>query len=558
MPTHNHTAQTVSHPVSHLDRKVTWFLLLLGTLLLYLISLWWGEINQDEGWYLYAGRMIVEQHVPYRDFAFTQGPVMAYFSAMAYPLVQWQGVLGGRMLNVMVAWGALGLALLLARMVAQRKGQDPFYVMLLVTAFWGLNLYHVYFTTIVKTYALAAFCMLAGLILLEYALVAVNGKGQGTWRSFVASFLGGILLALAAGTRLSAILLLPACWLPVAVRWVRMQRPRGLLIWLSGLLAGGTLGVLLLFLPFVLMAPEGLQFGLLRYHGGRAVETPFALLAYKAGFALRQLQAYWPLLAVLMLLPWSSRAFQKDFRQGVGASGAIHVPLGVGFIAVTLVHLLSVFPYDDYQVFVMPLAMIVVAIPAGRVLEGMQRKGALRGAWCTRLLAVLLVFSLSGSMLQGWLVGPRNLIWWPLREQSSLAQLRQVGKLIRAGTPRATITGKMVTQDLYLAVEAGYRVPRGLEMGPFANFWGLSDAEASRLQVLNFAGTMQMLAQTNAEWAAYSAYGFAIETPGVVPVTPVKRAMLLAKIDDFFSPVAVIPAFGQAQTDLRLYERTIP
>ncbi|MDD2455658.1 MAG: hypothetical protein PHE10_04930, partial [Kiritimatiellae bacterium] len=43
---------------------------------MYAFSVWFGNLNQDEGWYLYAARMVSEGKRPNRDSFFTQGPVM--------------------------------------------------------------------------------------------------------------------------------------------------------------------------------------------------------------------------------------------------------------------------------------------------------------------------------------------------------------------------------------------------------------------------------------------------------------------------------------------------
>ncbi|MBP8656293.1 MAG: hypothetical protein KBI43_07630, partial [Kiritimatiellae bacterium] len=40
------------------------------------LNLWMGELNQDEGWYLYAAKQMGEGLWPYRDFAFTQAPML--------------------------------------------------------------------------------------------------------------------------------------------------------------------------------------------------------------------------------------------------------------------------------------------------------------------------------------------------------------------------------------------------------------------------------------------------------------------------------------------------
>lgn len=539
-----------------------WAFVLLGSLLLYAVSLWWGELNQDEGWYLYAGRMVQEGYVPYRDFAFTQGPLMAYVYGLAYPLVRWQGVFGGRIFTAVLSWAGLCLAIYLVRLVAKRKGQHPFWPMLFVSVFWGLNLYQVYYTTIVKTYALAAVCMLGGMILLEHGLASTDRKSEKTFHAgiFLSAFLGGGLLAMAAGVRLSAAFLLPACWIPLVYHWIRREKPHALGLWLTGMLVGGTLGICLLFVPFGLLDADALRFGLFDYHTGRSVESGFGVLAYKVGFLLRLMQAYWPLLAVTLLLPWGHRSIKaarsSDSRKERGR--LLHVPFLIGFVVVSCIHLLSVFPYDDYQVFIMPLAMVVVALSVGRFVECWQIEQGVKLRWVGCLVFVMFAFALSGERLQGWFVGSRDLIWWPLREQSSLGQLRDVGWEMRAGKTRAAVDGTVITQDLYLAVESGYRVPRGMELGPFANFWSLSDSEAARYGVLNYNRAKHIIQETDAAWAAYSGYGFAIAAPQIIPIADVERNDLLASIDDHFVFVDVFVDFGQAMTDLRLYRKQQP
>ena len=35
-------------------------------------AIWYGGLNQDEGWYLYSAQMVRAGRLPYRDFFFTQ------------------------------------------------------------------------------------------------------------------------------------------------------------------------------------------------------------------------------------------------------------------------------------------------------------------------------------------------------------------------------------------------------------------------------------------------------------------------------------------------------
>ena len=527
-----------------------------GMLLLYAVALWWGELNQDEGWYLYAGRLVFEGQVPYRDFASTQGPVMAYGYALAYPLVRAGGILGGRLFTAGLGVLSILLAGCLARRIALRRGIDAFWPVLVVLAFCGLNVYQVYFTTIVKTYALAAVCLLAGLILLERALALVEAKVERvSGMVFGLAAAGGLLLALSAGTRLSAAFVLPACWLPLALRWWRCGRPSLLGHWVAGLLVGGTAGIVLCFVPFLLLASEGLQFGLLTYHAGRAVDGWFPLLFYKAGFVLRLIQSYWPLLAMVMLMGLRTRVGFRRRGAATGAAAPLQLPLWSCFVTVTVVHLLSAFPYDDYQVFIMPLAVVAASLGVGHCLSEWRAEERIQVQWAIGGLMLLLLYSLSGPLLHGWVLAPRDRIWWPLRAESSLGQLRRVGRDLREGSKRADVGGTMITQDTYVAVEAGFRVPAGMEMGPFSNFLDLDDARAQRLRVLNRAGVEEVLSRGDGLWVAYSAYGFSIVAPSIEPLPDVERDRLLAMLAQHFVFFAVEPSFGQAMTDLHIYRR---
>ena len=43
----------------------------LVAVFLSVFAVWWGALNQDEGWYLYAAQLVREGRFPYHDFFFT-------------------------------------------------------------------------------------------------------------------------------------------------------------------------------------------------------------------------------------------------------------------------------------------------------------------------------------------------------------------------------------------------------------------------------------------------------------------------------------------------------
>lgn len=42
-----------------------------------------GKANADEGWYLYASKLVYEGQLPYQDFAYTQTPLLPYVYGIA-------------------------------------------------------------------------------------------------------------------------------------------------------------------------------------------------------------------------------------------------------------------------------------------------------------------------------------------------------------------------------------------------------------------------------------------------------------------------------------------
>jgi hypothetical protein len=529
-------------------------LLSVCVLLLYAAAIALGDLNQDEGWYLYAGRLVHDGKHPFLDFASTQGPVMAYVYGLAYPLVAAYGVVGGRLFTAFCGIATLLLAALLAARMAATAGGDrrcTALAALLATGLLGLNLYHVYFTSLVKTYGLAGLLAVLGFLGLERALRAADRRTAG---AFGFGAVAAACFALAAGTRLSAGVLLPGVWLPLAVVWLRGGACRsGLRPVLAGMLAGGTAVLAVVFLPFLLTAPAAVAFGLLDYHSGRQVGSVPVLLAYKAGFLLRLSASYFPLLAL-----GTVGLAGRWVTAGKGAAASVRYSLpsvmGCGVAGVTAVHLAAPFPYDDYQVFVMPCVALLAAVPAASLLARLQLTPGRRSALVAGLLVLMLVHSASSPLLQSWVTARRDRIWWPLRTQTSLQGLHRAAAAVREASGGVS-DDVLLTQDTYLAVETGLRVPEGMELGPFCFFPGLDDSGASRYRVLNEARLIALLESAPAEVAAFSGYGMAIRAPGITPVDADMTRRLDRALLSRYAPVAQMENFGQGETTLRIYKR---
>lgn len=482
-----------------------------------------GPLNLDEGWYLYAAKSVAGGALPYRDFFFTQAPAMPLLYGALAGLWSGAGVLGGRILTAILGLAAALLASLLAA-TAVPSGRK-WAAALTTFALTACNVWHSYFTVIPKTYSLAAL-FTAG----AFLSLAAGSRRAGPAARLL-SILGGFLLALAAGTRLSLGAMLPVTGLFLLV----CHRTRGTAWLFFGI--GGAAGLCAIFLPFVIGNFEAFAFANF-FHGGRASGG----LALMAGSLSRLCRNYMPLaLLALATLPLAAA------RRDRAPSGTCDPLLWLAaFAPVFVVHLLSPFPYDDYQVPVMPLAAAAIS---ALFWQRCNFDGRAQAWLLATLLAGATLFAFTSPVNESWLVLRKDRFWVETKQRPDLLLLRETGRKIAALVPPGA---ELLTQDTYLAVEAGRKVPHGFEMGPFGYFATLPDDEAEKFNVLNRKLLLNCLATTDAPVAAASGYAFAMSAPELRK-DDAGRAALLAELERRFSKVESIPDFGQEHTTLDIY-----
>ena len=441
-------------------------------------AVWLGGLNQDEGWYLYAAQLVGDGRMPYRDFFYTQGPLMPLvYSAFSW-VWEMEGLLGARVLTCLVGLVSAVVAAFTARLVAREGRKD----MAGIVAFMllGGNLYHVYYTTIPKTYALASLFVSVGFYLLAYAFCRYGRRG-----AMPLFFTSGLSLALAAGTRISLGALLVVCGFGLlsAFRSYRYS-----FFWFG---LGGALGLGLVYGPFLLdsEAFAGLC-AAQHYHAARAGFDP----VFTVGSVSRLVRWYTPLFVVLGLgvagaLCGAGRGGQ---RRVVAVRRLSLRLMAIGFVSVFAVQMFAPFPYEDYQVPIIGLLASFAAVLAAERLPDPEN------GFSVPLLALGLAWACSfGSpLLESWMTNGQDRFWSRKREMSEMAQLREMARVVEALDPGGKT---LLTQDLYLAVETQRKVPDGLEMGPFSM---LSDDEWRAL-----------LESAPCDVAALSGYTFAVNPP---------------------------------------------
>ena len=544
-------------------------------------NLFLGDLNQDEGWYLYAAKQVASGEVLYRDFMFTQGPALPVVYGVLFPIIGKLGVAGGRLITMLFGLGAVGLAAWLAARAARKFSTAAALCALILV---GVNVYQSYFTTIVKTYSLCAFFLTAGFVALSFSCGKRGASG---------AFWGGFLLALAACTRLSAGIALPVAgvWLIVNRRKVypfgdtfcRDQKSEGggqkssfkfqvssfksLPAWVAFGLGGGFVLLAGLGSCFVL-APENTQFALFGYHAGRCPGGVMELLVLKAGFVSRFVQAYF-LFSVGCVLAFVFRRYQHHVRaqaemdwdvrprltELIQLANQLASPFSNSFVsllwlagaAITLVHFAAPFPYDDYQAIIYP---VLAAALAATLVPRCPEKQLVR-----IVLALLLIStaaSFSSPINQSWMIRGRDRIWWQFKQTPDLMKLRNVGVQLREELGADDV---LLTQDTYLAIEAGARVPHGMEMGPFSYYPEMPRDQAEKMNLLNREMLAETLAAARASVAAFSGYGLSIASPQIEALSSKDWNELRSILETRYTRSFEIPSFGQAHPTLEVFKR---
>ena len=493
-------------------------------------NLYYGELNQDEGWYLYTARLTAEGLQPYRDYAFTQGPVFAHVYALANPFVERYGLMGGRLFTGLLGLVSIALSGWLAWRLIPGPGARS--AAALAVILLSCNVYHSYFSIVVKTYSLSALLLVAGALCLT---------GMHTQAGRKAALFAGLFFALAAGVRLSA-----GIWLPIVGLYLLLHRHDWQKAWLS-FGTGGLVGLLIAFGPSFVNSAEATWFWLVQYHTAREAGTGLDVWIYKAGFLSRFVQAYFVsvlMLLVLVIVPFTMR--QRP---------ACPKPMGVlwlGVAASTLIHVAAPFPYEDYQVILMPILSALIAsglVGLVQMLAPNAHQRAVKHAVVVFVLLASIAAAFSSPMNQAWVLRERDRIWWRLKETSDLGLLQETARWLNEQQGDGEM---LLTQDTYLAVETGMTVPRGLEMGPFSYYPDWSREQAERRNVLNREMLIELLETTDAQWAAFSGYGLAIRSPDITELASEEQAELRAIVERRYEPVKTVPHFGQAHTDLEI------
>ena len=160
--------------------------------------------------------------------------------------------------------------------------------------------------------------------------------------------------------------------------------------------------------------------------------------------------------------------------------------------------------------------------------------------------------SFGSPLLQEWMIDGQDRFWSIKKQKCEMAQLREVAREIEALDPGGKT---LLTQDLYLAVETGRRVPRQLAMGPFS-YWGESlPYPGAEETALDDEGMRALLDGAPCEIAAMSGYSFAITVPRCDETPFEKQMEFWSMLKKRYELVFRECGFGQNSTTLLVLKR---
>ncbi len=418
------------------------YILLISIYLVFAIFyVFFGDMNYDEGWYLYASKAVYFGKTPYIDFSYTQSPLLPYIYGIPQ-LLFGPSLYVGRLTSLFFGI----LTCIFTIKVAEKFGGKVGAVIAL--ALISLSPFTIYFFTIVKTYALTAF-----FIALSFYFLFANENIKNPAKSMLAAF----FISLSLGVRFS---ILPVVFLLVIyILYTERYNIRTIVLTIGTVLI--TSG--LLFLPFLIINKDLLIFNLIGYHLG---ETGSSLIEYFFNKTFSSLTIISSivnkffviliLMSVGLILLLGKRKHFKDYLK-------IYV-LYMAVFSVFFVNLIPCQPYDEYLVILVPLASILAGYGFSEIYNNSKH------LLLMALFLILLEASLQNRM------GVTSYGYKLIHETEEMADY------IKNHTPE---DGKLLAFSTYVAVRAEREVLPGFEMSLFSYHPSWSNDKAEKYKVIN-------------------------------------------------------------------------
>lgn len=449
------------------NKSQYWNLAIFGGVSIYIvisaIYLFLGQANADEGWYLYASKLVWQGQLPYQDFAYTQMPFLPYVYGLPQTLFG-PSIYLGRMTSIFFSAITLTIYLSIAHKHSGRIGAGIMAILL------GTFTYGIYFMSIVKTYALLA-------MLFAFVLFALESNSK-------LKYLVAIVLSfLASMVRHSAV----AFAIPVVMYCLFATRNKYLAVILCLVLASVAA---FFFMPNI----DATRWNLITHHvmqGNPSVSARIALIPSRIFDFSQQFYIY-GIMAVAISISGRIRAIKLTplsiFAVGLSLFSASHlitggwhmeyfVPAMIGFLTLIAIGLARVYTTEK------PSAYLYLALFAILLIPLSSRNLPYR------------VIDISGGAM-------------PIEE------IREVSNYISEHTDKSDKI--LALEALWVVVESNRSSLPGMTMAQFS-YVEMDDIGASKLKLVNGKTVLKYLLDceakivvlTDGDWKMFEASGYA-------------------------------------------------
>ena len=464
----------------------------------------YGRLTADEGWYLLASVNIAEGERPYRDFLFTQTPLLPYVYGVLLSTVG-ASLVAARLVSML-----FGLGGLLCAMAAIQRRAGTF-AAALGGAILVLDLAVAFDASVLKTQPLTL--LLGGL-----AIWLVSGTGR--WFEVIGSVAAMTLAVLARLSMVPALVCFQVYWL--AAGSVR----RGV-AWGAAVASAGVLAACAGFF----WAGGNAFFGVYEFHRAYFAAMPtdgrFFWLFVK-GFVANQMPIVVAGLAAFGLLIWRWR------KSGLSSSPwaselRLLALLGSSYLGTTLLHATRTVTYPTYQTSNVLFVVVFAGIVLGRLGRSNRRMQV-------AMMATAVLRGLAGMPWQEYVVNLRG-VGAPGKVAEATAKLNLL--------PRGN--GQILTLAPELAVSTQRKLIPGYEMGAFSYFPRMDDTRAEQVRVVNAARLERDLTAQRASILALTTDAMYVFARGLEP------DRLVHLITSHYNLVGTVEGYGQYSEVLYLF-----
>jgi len=407
------------------------------------LYLFLGRINGDEGWYLYASKMVYSGNLPYIDFSYTQSPLLPYVFGITQ-LLFGPDLYIGRLTSIF--FGVLVCVLVYKTTLIVCKDNKSNIALALLC----FNPFYIYFSTITKTYALTSFFIMLSTWIILSPIFRKNAR----------IFLSIFFMCMAIAVRISVF---PALIVLIIYIIYLEKKNYAYILWLMIVCMSS---LALVFFPFLLINKDAVIFNVIEYHLHRSSWDLATVINNRLINLFYMSIVFFPVSIILFINAY------------LGAKNRI--------IDIKLIYLYSIIvsifitqfffinpTYAEYFVILFPITVILVEHGINSLNH--NRDFIIRLTYIAIFCGLLFQFAIGSGLNLSYSV---NL----LENRLPIEEVKDISEYIKSNIPQNSYILTFYTD---IAIEAKRDVLHGFEMGIFSYYENMSSYEAKKYKIIN-------------------------------------------------------------------------